>query len=62
MPELQVHQKRGRLVVVQDEIRHQGVDHVRIDSELSHGTYSNKNYCNKEDACHRYFSVFSSPS
>jgi len=49
-------------VVVQDEIRHQGVDHVRIDSELSHGTYSNKNYCNKEDACPRYFSVFSSPS
>ena len=51
IPEVQVDEKCRRTAIVQHEIRHQRVHHVRIDSELFHRRYSNYHYSDKKEDC-----------
>ena len=41
IPELQVDEEGGGLMIVEDEIRHQRVEHVAIDVHAGHRRYSN---------------------
>lgn len=39
-------------MIVEDEVLHQRLDDIRIDSELvGHTDYGNKHYCDKEEPC-----------
>jgi hypothetical protein len=51
VPEMQIDEECRRPAIVQHEVGHQRVHHVRVESELLHGRYSNNNYSDKEDPC-----------